>query len=220
MGYIGGRLPVLVSAPHAAAHFRKGEIKEEDEYTGALAQLVGELSGAHVLYVRRKLAGDPNYDTHAPYKEALRQEVERHRLRFVLDLHGARQDRDFGLALGTLNGRSCPGQMALILEVLKAHGFQRDILPSTGPKRLSRLDVDNQYSGARIKGQETVTRFAWERLGIPAAQVEINAWLRVVNRKADATHPEEFQGDPAGIERTIASLTALVKVLEKDVLGQ
>jgi len=30
---IEGNIPILISAPHAAEHFRNGQWKEEDEYT-------------------------------------------------------------------------------------------------------------------------------------------------------------------------------------------
>lgn len=36
-----GRIPVLISAPHGAVHMRKGEAKEEDEYTAGFAGLLG-----------------------------------------------------------------------------------------------------------------------------------------------------------------------------------
>ena len=34
---IEGEIPVLLSAPHGAKHYRNGSFKEEDEYTASLA---------------------------------------------------------------------------------------------------------------------------------------------------------------------------------------
>ncbi len=69
--YQSGRLPILLSAPHGAAHRRDGRLKREDEYTAAFARLVAERAGAHVLYAFAQSESDPNYDRESPYKAAL-----------------------------------------------------------------------------------------------------------------------------------------------------
>lgn len=206
-GYSFGRLPIVLSAPHAAAHRRNGAIKPEDDYTSGLARLVAELTGAHALYLRRRSAVDANFDAGVPYKQFLQEVVHRNRIRFVLDLHGASAYRDFGLALGTLNGESCPDERPLILSVLQRFGFQEDA------PWLSRLDLDDTFTAAGAGNQETITRFVSERLRVPAAQLELNAYLRVVRRRPDASERDPFCGDPGAIERTIAMLVDLVREL-------
>src|SRR5512143_970237 len=51
--YIEGRIPILISAPHGAKHYRKekgkGYWKKEDAYTSSLAIELGRLTGAHVI---------------------------------------------------------------------------------------------------------------------------------------------------------------------------
>ena len=86
--YSSGRIPVLVSAPHGAAHTRDGKYKGEDEFTAGFARLIGEESGAHCIYARRKSKTDPNAATDAPYKDMVRQICGRNEIRFVIDLHG------------------------------------------------------------------------------------------------------------------------------------
>ena len=88
-GYVPGYLPILLSAPHGAAHVRAGKPKEEDEFTAALARLVAERSGAHVLYARRKSMKDPNWHLDAPYKTFFSAKiVQKANIQFVLDFHG------------------------------------------------------------------------------------------------------------------------------------
>ena len=206
-GYAFGRLPILLSAPHGAAHQRNGRLKAEDDFTAGMVRLVAEQTGAHALYLRSRSSVDANFDGGVPYKQFLAGIVRRYRIRFVLDVHGAAAYRDFGLALGTLNGASCPHERALILSVLDQYGIREDA------PWLRRLDLDDTFSGMGGAGQETITRFVSQRLRVPAAQLEINAHLRVPRRQPDASERDPFQGDPAGIERTLKILAALVRAL-------
>ncbi len=203
--YECGRVPVLLSAPHGAVHTRRGQSKEEDEYTAGIARLIAELTTAHALYARRRSDTDPNWYADTCYKERLREIVEESGIRFVLDLHGASVWRRFGIALGTMNGESCPLQREDIIRVLGEHGFRRD------GSRLDRLDVDGKFTGKGKKGQETIIRFAWEELCIPAAQFELHSALRIVERRRDATAQHPFRGNPDTIRRAIRALAALIQ---------
>jgi hypothetical protein len=207
--YVEGDIPVLLSAPHGAVHTRKGKEKEEDEFTAGLARLLGELTGAHVLYARRKSLCDPNYYPGGAYKRLLETVCRSSNISFILDIHGTSSRRPFGIELGTACGQSCPDHKALLVGVLEKHGFCE-----TNPPGPTRLWIDRLFTGGGSERIETVTRFAWKRLGIPAAQVEINGHLRIPHRKADASADNKsFQGDPAGILRMIRVFTTLITSL-------
>lgn len=204
--YQGGQRPILFSAPHGAAHTRNGRIKGEDEYTAGLARLVAELSGAHTLYAHHLADTDPNYDPETPYKECLNWLVRAARIQFVVDIHGADPKRPFGLALGTIDGQSCPDQFDLIIRTLAEYGFTED-----SPEPLDRLDVDQTFPGGRK--QHTVTAYVSQTLGVPAAQFEINARLRTVKNFKDGSSSRLFRGDLSRIMRTIKMFVALTQVL-------
>jgi hypothetical protein len=206
--YQPGSLPVLISAPHGAAHTRDGKHKPEDEFTAGLARLLGEQTGAHVLYARRRSATDPNVDRDAPYKQLLAEIAAAHSLRFVLDLHGTRDGWNCGIELGTARGASCsPDETSLIVSTLEEHGFRL-----ASPDRLTRLRVDKFYTGAGTAHAERVIMFACRRLGLAAAQFELNAHLRIPQRKPDSSGTDkDFRGDPALIERTIEAFAELVR---------
>lgn len=208
--YTPGRVPVLLSAPHGAVHKRTGKPKQEDEYTSGFARLIAGLTDAHVIYTLRKSLTDPNWYPDVTYKVFLRQIVKTEAIRFVLDIHGAAENHKFGIALGTIYGESCPGQREVIIRELGAHGFK------PGARNfLHRIDVDKTFTAGRLKGQETITRFVWETLGVPAAQFELHPCLRVVERRDDATEKEPFHGKPELIEAAIQAFVALVQVLAK-----
>jgi hypothetical protein len=57
---------------------RGGQRKDEDEHTGGLARLAGRLTGAHVLYVRRRLDYDPNQDRQCAFKRRMVKAADSH----------------------------------------------------------------------------------------------------------------------------------------------
>lgn len=207
IAYEAGIHPFLVSASHAAVHQRLGQWKQEDEFTAAFARLLASATNSHVLYLRRKTTTDPNWDTHSLYKQTLEELVQRHEIRFILDLHAVHEKRRFGLALGTMKGQSCPRTRELILSTLGEHGFQQ-----AAREEHMRLDVDRRFTAIGKHGQETITRFAWERLGVEAAQIEMHPALRIVERRPDATERKPYQANPDLVH---AALTALMHVIEK-----
>lgn len=206
--YLAGRVPVLLSAPHGAAHTRNGRLKNPDEFTAGFARLVAERTGAHVLYTHHRSPTDPNFYRHAPYKTCLSRLARTVEIQFVFDIHGASPRRNFGIALGTMYGRACsPGLRNLIIRTLAAYGFK-----AAGPNlhRLDRLDVDDAFPGG--VRQHTVTRFVSQNLNIPAAQIELNAYLRTFQPAPDA-RGRAFTGDWQRIHRTVDAFVALVGVI-------
>jgi hypothetical protein len=214
LAYVPGQIPILISAPHGAVHTRQGVPKQEDEYSAGLARLIAGMTDAHVMYARRKSLDDPNWHLEGSYKEHLQQVVIGKSIRFVMDIHGAAEHRKFGIALGTLKGLSCPEQLEVILHEFSKFGFHQG-----ADKLLHRLDVDGAFTAAGLKGQETITRFVWQRLGVPAAQFEIHPSLRIVRRRADATEQHPFQGESAMIQRTVHALASIVKAIEASFLA-
>jgi hypothetical protein len=207
-----GRLPILLSAPHGTAHRRNGRVKAEEGFTSALARLVAAETGAHVLHTQYMTRSDPNYEPSAPYKTALRRIVQGYDIRFVLDIHGMSDRHKFGLALGTMNGRSCPNHESLILQTLQTHGFR----PSTKAevRQFDRLRWDrfvlnhSRFTGGVIN--HTVTKFVREKLDIAAAQIELCSSLRVV-QSVTTDGRLVFVGDGVGIETAVHALIALVR---------
>jgi len=194
-GYIKGSVPVLISAPHGAKHYRaaEGRWKSQDAYTSSLAIVLGRLTGVHVLYVKNKTHEDPNNDAGTQYKEALKEIVKENRIRFVLDLHGSAADRpkvDIGIMDDSPSMCSCPTFRGALEKAFA--GFV--------PK------VFNQRFAAR--GGGTITCFARNDLGIEAAQVEINANYRIVESKATG-----FKADPKKVLELVERLRDAVEAV-------
>ena len=200
---------MLVSAPHGAAHWRNGRFKKEDGFTSAIARFVAQQTGAHVLYTLHQSQDDPNWNKVSPYKSRLAQLVKQHRLRFVLDIHGMSNRHKFGLAVGTINGRSCPTLQPLILSIIHQHGFTA--ISEQATKRLLRLHADryvlnhSRFAGGSVS--HTVTRFVTEKTNAEAAQIEICSSLRVIHEKSKFGI---FKGNMDGIKTAVSTLIAII----------
>ena len=203
-GYIKGSIPILISAPHGAKHYRKSEGRwlGEDAYTSSLAIVLGRLTGAHVLYLRNKTTEDPNDDPDSRYKQFLKKVAEETPIKFVLDLHGMKGKRPSKVDIGIMSNEpvlcSCPTYREIVEKTFK------DFEPK----------VFNQCFFAR--GESTITSFAKNRLGIEAAQVEINARYRIVESKSKG-----FKADPDKVLDLVNRLEKLIlainqKITEKD----
>lgn len=203
--YRQGTHPVLISAPHGACHWRENRWKKQDGYTAALAYLLAAETGAHAIYMARRTHSDPNIEAECDYKCALAGLLREYPIRLVLDLHGASAARNFGLALGTIDGRSCPNYETLIIET-----FQTEAFTPNSDHLLDQLALNPPGFKGGVR-QQTVTRFVWERCGVNAAQIEINSQLRVIHRQPTASAETAIlAADPARQFRLIRALIGII----------
>lgn len=207
--YIPGTAPVLLSAPHAAMHRRSGRTKPEEAFTAGFARFIGRQTDAHVLYARHKSQRDPNWHRDSPYKEQLGRIVAEAGIRFVLDLHTAAPRWQFGLALGTMEGRSCPRHEALIIQTLESYGF------TPRGRNLDGLAVNHpRFTGGVV--QWTVTRYASSALNVPAAQIELNAQYLWIRQEYNGASEQTYvHAAPWRLERAAHACTALVEELAR-----
>jgi hypothetical protein len=198
--YIKGTIPILISAPHGAKHFRTKENrwKGEDAYTASLAIELGKLTGAHVLYVRNKAGEDPNNDPGTEYKKFLEKAVKENHIGFILDLHGSDSHRPYKVDVGILDNKitecSCPTYREIIAKNFS--GFEPHLF--------------NQNFSAH--GRDTITYFAKNTLGIEAAQIEINANYRIVESKSS-----QFKADPKKVLELVRRLKDLILAVNESI---
>jgi hypothetical protein len=205
-----GSLPVLFSAPHACRHKRAGQWKQEDEYTATIAEWLHRFWGTHALYITYQIDPDPHDDgAQNIYKQALAAFTAQHPVALIIDLHGVREDRDFGVGLGTMNDLTCSRYQPMIIQQFEKCGFKPQ-----GVRRLDTLVVNHPlYTGGLTR--PTITRFAFYQLQIPAIQVEINAWLRVLKRTPQSTNAQEnnapnFQCDRRRFQRLMEAFRLVI----------
>jgi hypothetical protein len=211
-GIIEGHIPILISAPHGTKHFRDGRWKGEDEYTSSLAIKLGELTRAHVIFVKNQTKEDSNYIPNARYKDAIRKLVDERGIRFLADIHGADSRRDYKINIGIIdekdmNACSCPRCKPVIEESIRAFQYP-----------LFNLDAFTAGSPG------TVTSFARHSCSIEAAQLEINARYRIVERKPDSTRAlrgdnPRFKAEESNVLALIQCLKEMVLKIKEEILG-
>ncbi|AFM40663.1 hypothetical protein Desaci_1669 [Desulfosporosinus acidiphilus SJ4] len=183
-----GKLPVLVSAPHAVRHYRQKKIKMSDQFTGSTVYLLNQLTGCHAIAVTNLYGGDPNFDDPCIYKERIAEICKRENVKFLLDIHGAAREREFDVDFGTNRGKTLlkTSMLELVERNFQAFG-------------LNRLTHDHFASA----GPNTITSFVARELGIPALQIEINKQYRV---------PAQ---NPKGFHRMLGALMLSVRELAR-----
>ncbi len=201
--YTEGTIPILISAPHGAKHFRKSEnrLKCEDAYTASMAIELGRITGAHVLYTRSQAPEDPNNDYRTEYKDFLARVVREKGIRFVMDLHGSHGRRPFTIDVGTFTSDSetcsCPVLLATIRRALRT--------------------VDGVRFNSRFcaHGRGTVTSFARLELHINAAQFEINGRYRIPHVDPAApnkvTNEREIATTMDGLREVICEISEVLR---------
>ena len=171
--------------------------------------------GAYLLYTWAFSESDPNWDQHSPYKEVLRRMVYDHAIRFVIDLHGMSNRHAFGIAVGTMQGRSCPKHETLLLTTLQQRGYQPTTvaeIQAFGNRQWDRYVLNHRrFTGGLTS--HTVTRFAHEELRIAAVQIELCASLRIARRRPEARRSADFIGDPVAIAHAIETFDLVIRRL-------
>jgi len=195
-----GKIPILISAPHGARHWRDNNWKEEDEYTSSIAIKLAEQTGAYVIFVKNATREDPNYIEENRYKEAVSEVIKKYEIKFLLDLHGANKRRNFKVSVGIIDNDiekcSCPTFKEIIQRAFSV--FQDEIY---------------NLDGLTASHPGTITCFARNRLGIEAAQIEINAKFRIVDRKPESAKAKK--GEEPNYMAKEKNVLEFIKVMER-----
>lgn len=177
---------VLITAPHTVYHERDGDPKAAEVYTGSLALLLQEYTGAHVL-TATAFTADPAHYEEVPFKEELRAVAENYSISLIIDLHGAGRDHPFSVDIGTGEGENIDAQAAAYLqEYFSKHHIEQ-------------VEKDHTFNAVK---PETIAAFSRRELHIPSLQVEIHRSLR------------DPRNDPESFMRLTAALSDYIYALE------
>ncbi|NIS09384.1 MAG: hypothetical protein GWO07_11605 [Candidatus Dadabacteria bacterium] len=188
--HIKGDIPILVVSSHATAHMRKGKLKSQEFYTGAIGVILNSLSGVHSIYTTYASEHDSNYSETTALKEFIRELVKTYNIKFVMDIHGTGSYRKFDIYPGIgKTGEFLNGNNALLDSL--------ENLLKNNNLRQGGFDVFPAYK------QHTVSRFVYTKLGIASMQLETNYKLR----------DPEF--DSNSFEKLISFLTQYIESVGK-----
>ena len=211
--------PVILSAPHGAITFRDNgrEIwHEEDEYTAGMAILLAQICDTSLIATTwRTEESDPNEHPFgkSPYKQVLKQIVEKSHAKWVIDLHGASIFSEF---------------LADEQWVDLGLGKRQEYLPKEVSQKLI-LSIE-QYLGKGVtdrKGKQgfnasdpnRIAAFARTMPSVSSVQIEMKPNVRIPQRRVDTSRFTKPQVEGGGsysapAQGVIGMMQALVDFVE------
>lgn len=193
-----GKIPVMISAPHAVNHFREEKQKYADMYTGGLAEYLHDELGCHVMYATGYTQNDANYDeaVTCEYKQELVSYIQENDIKVLIDLHGSAKTREFAVEMGTIDEADSSLHQYQFIEEL----IHITLESSMGKWLKEDGKVISNNSVFAASNPNTVTNFVSRETKIPCIQLEINRLYR------DPKQKERFESLVDGLEKAIRTL--------------
>lgn len=207
---IYGKIPIMLSAPHAVNHFRNGQKKWADLWTGGIALYLQQTTGCHLIYNTCFVEKDPNFD--APntndYQSALKEYLKNTTIYVLLDLHGSAASREYAVEIGTAPSPD-KSEQEKQEDLTSLHGIKiiEDIVMSAFYQNFAKLETPKKSVWKNkvfsAGGQNTVTKGISETTDTACLQLEINAEYRNPNNQ------EQFTTLITALQQIIQNLSAL-----------
>lgn len=162
--YMKGKIPILISAPHAVKETKENYIKLPDTITGGISLLMNELTDCYVIAKTHNDGVDPNHTSIGMddgYKEKIIDIIKNEDIKLLIDLHGLRDSRETDVDIITHHGMTI-GQDKEIIQELEECLKENDIL---------NLTKDKYYFA---KSEKVIVHKIWNISKIPSIELEIN----------------------------------------------
>lgn len=189
--YIKGKIPVIISAPHSLRQPLRNSSKNSngykpaDKYTGAIAKIIAEKTGAHVIYKSAYTGIDDNYMSEeesgtirTPYRDKIEEIIKENDIKLLIDIHAFNNSsKSHAIELGTNDKKNLLGNeniLNVILDSFEDHGFS-----TNGTTKNTKLLIDNEFK-AEIKNK-TISNYTATTLKTPAIQIEIGSTCRNID---------------------------------------
>ena len=158
-----GELPIILTAAHTMMQLKEnGEYKNSEPYTKAIAMYVAEKTDCFYLIKNKDTGIDSNLMENDTLKNMLLDTIKDNDIKLVIDLHGAKKDRNFDIELGTLNNLSSD------------YSTIKELIDSFNENDIFNIEINNPFKGGAI------TKKVFSKTDCDVIQIEINANFRNV----------------------------------------
>ena len=158
-----GELPIILTAAHTMMQLKEnGEYKNSEPYTKAIAMYVAEKTDCFYLIKNKDTGIDSNLMENDTLKNMLLDNIKDNDIKLVIDLHGAKKDRNFDIELGTLNNLSSD------------YSTIKELIDSFNENDIFNIEINNPFKGGAI------TKKVFSETDCDVIQIEINANFRNV----------------------------------------
>lgn len=174
-----GKIPIMISAPHAVNHFREGKVKYADMLTGGIARYLQKMTGCHLIYSAKQINKDPNFDEEADseYKKELKKYITNNNIKVVIELHGASKEREYAVEMGTIDESDKSLHEHTFISALIKNYFEYFFKQLDGKKDIWK----NKIFDASYKN--TITNYISSNTDTACIQLEINGEYRNLENK-------------------------------------
>lgn len=168
---IYGRLPILLSAPHAVKQNRNGVVKGADAITGSIVEFLCERTGANGIVRTFNLQDDPNFENvgnSLEYKKAILKLVKQNNISCIIDVHGCSNDHPFDIDIGTNNE----------INIMGFNNFLNIIYENLST--IGHTVIDKEFKASQ---PTTISNYISKKSNIPCFQIELSSSLRRDSKK-------------------------------------
>jgi hypothetical protein len=160
-----GSFPVIITSAHGIRQKkRNGKFKFGEPYTRGIAKYVSRKTDCFCLIKNEDTGVDPNKKNEDEFKTILADLVEKNRIKLVIDLHGAKAERDFDVEIGTRDGKMAKQETVdKLIECLNKAGIKNVV-------------VDDPFKGGQI------TQATHDNTSAECLQLEINYKYRNIRK--------------------------------------
>ena len=163
---IEGKIPVLISAPHSVRQIRNGKIKGKDMLTGAIVKEITRRTSCWGIYKTHNNNDDASYDIeNNNYFERALQIMKENNVKMFLDIHGAKDNEEFDIDIGTSNKENLNGREDVLKKII-------DIFNKNG---IQNIGIDQKF---KANTMHTLTKKIALNVDIPCMQIEITKKYR------------------------------------------
>ena len=160
---------IILSAPHAYAHYRNGKLKSNENNTSKIVKLVSSLTGCHVIYTFKRTNCDPNNDEESTYKKELSKYIKENNIKYLIDIHGLSIKCNCDLEIGTNNYKNVDKDSVNLFKNIFSKYYDGEII------------IDEKY---KAKSNRRITNYISEYNGIETIQLEINRKYRRLEHRS------------------------------------
>lgn len=156
-----GQIPVILTSAHGIEQEKRGgKVKLAEPLTRGITKYVSKKTSCCYLVKNEDTGVDPNKANNDEFKKILLELIEKNHIKLLIDLHGAKKERNFDVEIGTLEGRSADAKIVGdLVECLQKNG-------------VTKIAFNDPFKGGFI------TRTVYENCGINCIQLEINGDYR------------------------------------------
>lgn len=152
-----GKLPIILTAVHTMMQLKPNdEYKYAEPYTKAIAMYVAENIDCFYLIKNKDTGFDSNSIENDTFKSMLLDNIKDNNIKLVIDLHGAKRERNFDVELGTLNNLSSD------------YSTIKELIDSFNENGIFNVEINNPFKGGGI------TQKIFSETDCDVIQIEIN----------------------------------------------